>query len=148
MLIFFVILASVSMKQRWSVQNHIKTVHAIAVCNLIEMTMGLTAEASIPAHLRWLPMGMDVRYLKKASGGLTATCQIDPTSFFTLEKYPGEVKMPVEVKNSDGLLITDAVVCESLFYLFLFYLFTVSSAIPCFQVKLWISEKPAAALPR
>lgn len=48
------------MPQRWSVQNHIKTVHAIAVCNLIEMTMGLIAEATIPSHLRWLPMGMDV----------------------------------------------------------------------------------------
>jgi hypothetical protein len=45
------------MTQRWSVQNHIKTVHAIAVCNLVEMSMGLVAEASIPAHLRWLPMG-------------------------------------------------------------------------------------------
>ena len=104
-------LASVSMKQRWSVQNHIKTVHAIAVCNLVEMTMGLTAEASIPAHLRWLPMGMDVRYLKKAAGSLTATCAIDPATFFILGKYPGEVQMPVEVKNADGLLITDAMVC-------------------------------------
>ena len=46
----------VSMKQRWAVQNqHIKTVHAIAVCNLVEMAMGLQAEASIPDHLRWLP---------------------------------------------------------------------------------------------
>jgi hypothetical protein len=32
------------MKQRWSVQNHIKTVHAIAVCNLVEMAMGLVVE--------------------------------------------------------------------------------------------------------
>ena len=29
--------AVVSLKQRWGVQNHIKTVHAIAVCNLVEM---------------------------------------------------------------------------------------------------------------
>mmetsp|Transcript_10899 Transcript_10899/g.17742 ORF Transcript_10899/g.17742 Transcript_10899/m.17742 type:complete len:111 (-) Transcript_10899:1150-1482(-) len=49
--------SNVSMKQRWSVQNHIKTVHAIAVCNLVELSMGLVAEASIPGHLRWLPMG-------------------------------------------------------------------------------------------
>ena len=45
----------ISMKQRWAVQNHIKTVHAIAVCNLVEMAMGLQAEVSIPDHLRWLP---------------------------------------------------------------------------------------------
>ena len=29
--------AKISMQHRWSVQNHIKTVHAIAVCNLVEM---------------------------------------------------------------------------------------------------------------
>lgn len=110
--------AKVSMKQRWSVQNHIKTVHAIAVCNLVEMTMGLTAEASIPAHLRWLPMGMNVRYLKKSTGELTATCSIDHEHFFELENYPAEVGLPVEVKNSDGVIVTDA------------------------TVTLWISEKP------
>jgi hypothetical protein len=49
--------AQIHMMQRWSVQNHIGTVHAIAVCNLIEMAMGLVAEATIPNHLRWLPMG-------------------------------------------------------------------------------------------
>jgi acyl-coenzyme A thioesterase PaaI-like protein len=87
-------LAVVSMKQRWRVQNHIKTVHAIAVCNLIEMTMGLVAESSIPSGLRWLPMGMDVKYLKKASGILTATSTIDPRTFFALDAYPGSVNVP------------------------------------------------------
>jgi hypothetical protein len=110
--------AEVSMNQRWGVQNHIQTVHAIAVCNLVEMTMGMTAEGTIPAHLRWLPMGMDVRYLKKSMGTLTATCSIDPEKFFELEKYPGEVGLPVEVRNTDGVVVTDAI------------------------VKLWISEKP------
>ena len=51
--------ASCYMKQSWSVQNHIKTVHAIAVCNLVEMCMGLAAESTIPSHLRWLPMGKE-----------------------------------------------------------------------------------------
>mmetsp|Transcript_14602 Transcript_14602/g.21774 ORF Transcript_14602/g.21774 Transcript_14602/m.21774 type:complete len:161 (+) Transcript_14602:334-816(+) len=110
--------ASVSMKQRWAVQNHIKTVHAIAVCNLIEMTMGLVAEASIPHNLRWLPMGMDVNYLKKASGRLTASSSIDPSTFFALPNYPGEVRVPVEVTNSEGIIVTKA------------------------DVKLWISKKP------
>jgi acyl-coenzyme A thioesterase PaaI-like protein len=84
--------AVVSMKQSWIVQNHIKTVHAIAVCNLVEMAMGLVAESSIPNHLRWLPMGMNVDYLKKATGKLTAESVIDPDTFFTLDKYPGKVE--------------------------------------------------------
>jgi len=102
------------MKQRWGVQNHIKTVHAIAVCNLVEMTMGLVAEASIPQDLRWLPMGMDVAYVKKATGRLTATSQLDPATFFSLPAYPGEVRVPVDVKNAEGVTVTTAQVLSSL----------------------------------
>lgn len=96
------------MNQRWGVQNHIKTVHAIAVCNLVEMSMGLVAESTIPNHLRWLPMGMDVTYKKKATGKLTATSTIDANTFFTLEKYPGMVKVPVIVTNAEGVEVTSA----------------------------------------
>jgi hypothetical protein len=96
------------LKQRWAVQNHIKTVNAIAVCNLVEMAMGLVAEATIPKHLRWLPMGMNIDYVKKATGKLTATSDIDPETFFNLPKYPGEVYVPVQVKNSEGVVVTRA----------------------------------------
>ena len=69
--------ADVSMRQSWKVQNHIKTVHAIAVCNLVEMTMGCVAESTIPGNLRWLPRGMDVNYVAKATGKLTdALCML------------------------------------------------------------------------
>jgi acyl-coenzyme A thioesterase PaaI-like protein len=98
-------IAQVSLKQRWITQNHIGTIHAIAVCNLIEMTMGLVVEASIPSHLRWLPMGMDVSYLKKSAKKVVATSSIDPTSFFQLEKYPGQAIVPIEVKDGDGNLV-------------------------------------------
>jgi hypothetical protein len=107
MLILYLV-ASVSMKQSWGVQNHIKTVHAIAACNLVEMCMGLVAEATIPDHLRWLPMGMDVNYVKKATGVLTATSTIDPNTFFTLDKYPSQVTVPVEIKNKEGVVVTTA----------------------------------------
>ncbi len=101
-------LASVSMKQRWCAQNHIKTVHAIAVCNLVEMSMGLVTEATIPDHLRWIPMGMYVSYKKKATGRLTATSTINANTFFTLKTYPGMVKVPVTVINADGVTVTTA----------------------------------------
>ncbi len=100
--------ASVSLTQTWGIQNHIKTVHAIAACNLVEMCMGLVAEATIPDHLRWLPMGMDVNYVKKATGVLTATSNIDPNTFFKLDKYPGQVVVPVEIKNKEGVVVTTA----------------------------------------
>lgn len=130
-----------SLNQRWGVQNHIKTVHAIAVCNLVEMSMGLVAESTIPKHLRWLPMGMDVTYKKKATGKLTATSTIDASTFFTLEKYPGMVKVPVLVTNADGVEVTTA---EVLFIYSSVYNFVIHSVFDyrSTQVRLWISEKP------
>jgi len=67
----------VSLKKRWSVTNHIGTVHAIAMCNLAEYVAGMTIEASIPKHLRWIPAGMTVKYLKKAETDLTASCTLE-----------------------------------------------------------------------
>lgn len=93
----------VTMNQRRSVQNHIKTVHAIAVCNLCEIAMGMAAEATIPDGLRWLPKGIHVDYLLKAEGQLTATCEIAPSEFVV-----GEINLPVEVHNERGELIVKA----------------------------------------
>ena len=70
--------------------------------------MGLVAEATIPSHLRWIPMGMDVNYKKKCTGTLTGYSDIDPETFFVLEKYPGPVSVPVMVKNAAGEIVTDA----------------------------------------
>jgi len=35
--------------------------------------MGLLAEATCPAAMRWLPKGMDVKYLAKSDGNLICT---------------------------------------------------------------------------
>ncbi len=61
---------------------------------------------------------MDIEYLKKAEGKLTAVTNIDPEKFFLLEKYPGKVNVPVDVTDSKGVLVTKA------------------------TVRLWISQKP------
>ena len=52
--------------KRRKVENHIGTVHVIAICNALEMAMGGLAEATIPRHLRWIPRGMQVDYTAKA----------------------------------------------------------------------------------
>lgn len=95
------------MKQSWGVENHIKTVHAIAVCNLVEMTMGCVAESTIPGHLRWLPKGMDIDYVKKATGKLTASSHITP-QLFESPTYPHDIIVPVVVKNEGGQVVTTA----------------------------------------
>lgn len=53
------------LRKRRAVENHIGTVHVIAICNGLEMAMGVMAEASIPPHLRWIPKGMTLDYTAK-----------------------------------------------------------------------------------
>ena len=57
---------------RRRVSNHIGTVHAIALCNLAEFVGGLACDAGTPDGMRWIPKGMQVEYLKKATGTMTA----------------------------------------------------------------------------
>ena len=84
----------VQMKDRWGVRNHIGTVNAGAMCTLAELTGGLAMDASLPAHLRWIPKNMSVEYLCKAKGMLTATCTFDEDVI-----QEGETVLPVVVGN-------------------------------------------------
>jgi acyl-coenzyme A thioesterase PaaI-like protein len=59
-----------TIRDRRAVHNHIGTVHAIALCNLAELCGGVMTDASLPPDMRWIPKGMTVAYLKKASGDL------------------------------------------------------------------------------
>lgn len=61
-----------TLRHRRRVTNHLGTVHAIALCNLAELTAGLMTDASLPASMRWIPKGMSVEYLKKANGTMRA----------------------------------------------------------------------------
>ena len=62
--------AELVIRKRRRVHNHLGTVHAIALCNLAELTAGLMTDASLPPGMRWIPKGMSVQYLKKARGRL------------------------------------------------------------------------------
>ena len=62
----------VRIRDRRRVHNHIGTVHAIALCNLAELSAGMMAEVTVPASMRWIPQGMTVEYPAKASGTMHA----------------------------------------------------------------------------
>src|SRR6185312_12677324 len=55
----------IAIRDRRRVHNHIGTVHAIALCNLAELSGGMLTDDSIPDSLRWIPRGMTVEYLAK-----------------------------------------------------------------------------------
>ena len=102
------------MPHRIMSSNHIGTQHAIACCNLVEMNMGCVVEATIPSHLRWIPRGMNVQYLAKATGTLTATSTLgeknNPQSAFLLDKYPGNIDVPIIVTDKQGVEVVKATI--------------------------------------
>lgn len=94
----------VTMRKRPSVHNHLKTVHAIAMCNLCEFAGGICMEASIPKHRRWIPVGMEVAYLKKAETNLTAICDLGEPAWDTIENQI----CFVSVRNTDNVEVMTA----------------------------------------
>jgi acyl-coenzyme A thioesterase PaaI-like protein len=97
-------------------RNHLGTVHAIAQCNLAEFVLGAVSEATVPATHRWIPRGMTIDYLAKATGRLDAEATL-----VLPETLQDRQELPVEVR------ITDAKGVE------------VSHA----QIRIWVTAKPA-----
>ena len=89
-----------TMRHRRAVTNHIGTVHAIALCNLAELIGGLTTDVSIPASMRWIPKGMTVEYLKKATGTMHATAM--PAFAPTVAESGYALPMQVTIREEAG----------------------------------------------
>lgn len=104
--------AQAKLRKRRAVENHIGTVHAIAVCNLLELVMGACAEASIPKNLRWIPRGMNIDYTAKAGTDIIGTAEIDPAQW-----RPGDLDVQVTARDVSGVVVAKGV------------------------IRLWISEK-------
>ena len=108
--------AELVIRKRRRVQNHIGTVHVIAICNGLEAAMGALAEATVPPHKRWIPKGMEVSYTAKATSDITCSAETDP------EQWTGDdPDVPVRVRavRDDGTVVVEGV------------------------IRLWVTEKPA-----
>jgi acyl-coenzyme A thioesterase PaaI-like protein len=99
--------AELVIPKRRAVQNHIGTVHAIALCNGLEAAMGALAEATIPRNKRWIPKGMDISYTAKATTDITCIAETDP------EQWTGaDPDVPVRVRGvrADGTTVVEGVI--------------------------------------
>ena len=94
----------VTFKKRRAVHNHIRTVHAIAMCNAAELVGGVCMDVSLDARYRWIPVGMSVRYLKMAKTDLRAVCRLENFEW----SEAGDVTTPVSVYDSDGVEVFSA----------------------------------------
>jgi len=79
--------ARVQMRDQHNVRNHLRSVHAIAIMNLAELSTGLALNASLPVGARSILTGLSIEYLKKARGTLTAQCRCDPVSSTERKDY-------------------------------------------------------------
>ena len=95
----------VEIKDRWSIRNHLGSIHAGALCTLSELTGGLAVEATLPLNLRWIPKGMTVQYIKKAKGRLVGKCAVDPNTL-----VPGDIKVNIDIKDDSGETVLNAVI--------------------------------------
>ena len=98
--------AELTIRKRRAVQNHIGTVHAIAVCNGLEAAMGLLAEATTPADRRWIPKGMTVSYLAKSTTDLLCVAETDPADWAEV----GDVPVRVRALRTDGVVVVEGVI--------------------------------------
>lgn len=90
----------VRLPKRRRVENHLGTVHVIAIANALEMAMGGLAEATIPNHLRWIPKGMELEYTAKAGSDIRATAETRADDW-----NPGDVPVAVTAYRDDDTVV-------------------------------------------
>jgi len=72
----------VTMRDRKAVRNHLNSVHAVALTNLVELSGSLAIIASLPPETRMIPIRLETDFVKKGRGLMTAesNCVIPSTN--------------------------------------------------------------------
>lgn len=86
------------------ITNHLGTVHAIALCNAAELAAGMMTNVSVPEGARWIPVGMQVKYLAKSKTDITAVADGSVIDW----QAAGDLEVPVEIRDAEGQLVLTA----------------------------------------
>ena len=88
----------VCLRDRKAVRNHLRSIHAVALTNLLELTGSLAVIAALPSGARMIPLRIEIEFVKKARGTVAAEskCEIPSSA------EHGELPSAVTIRDGDG----------------------------------------------
>lgn len=96
--------ATVTLRDRKAVRNHLDCVHAIALANLAELCGNVAIAYTLPVEARFIVAGMTIDYEKKARGTITATADVPLVASADKREYD----VPVTMTDPHGDVVARA----------------------------------------
>lgn len=96
--------AVIALHDRRAVRNHLRSLHALALANLAEVTTGLPLAYGVQPGGRAILVSLTVDFVRKARGTVTASSSFTPPD----PSREGEIEIPVEIRDAAGDVVTRA----------------------------------------